>query len=454
MKKLLLFICLLISITTFCQDKSLLSNYKFRVPKYKALNLLISSGGGTSNDFVGYAANKQLGSQINSNYLALKSTDKLQQSLYVNLISNVNTNTSNYATGKNKSNTLYASPSLNFNNRWYKKNNFIELGANLVTNLYSRKSKNISSSLTSDTYSDNGFATSLVLGIGNGRLENITDMQNALWLTKSLINEKNLTRSLSNDEINELAKTITQSNNFRVLDARKRIRFVLEKIDSYLQSKNLINKTDINYFTNLNDIVFFANNNSRLAGTVKFIMLIPELENSKKINEQISTITNENITTNFKNQISLKVGFQKYKPLSLNHQIEYGVTAGASYFENKIITKSYFNNSITSQTKLKPIGKSISTDYFVNYNLYPNTRTNIGFSLNGQNGYSVYDNAPSINTAIIFTASANYFINYNTRLFANISESYFQNVYQKSSSLQSNLYNLNLLFNTGLNISF
>ena len=72
-----------------------------------------------------------------------------------------------------------------------------------------------------------------------------------------------------------MGRTITTANNTRVLDARKRTQFILETVDNYLQQNGLINKTDIRYFSHLNDILFVAFNSPRLSGTKKFIRFTP-----------------------------------------------------------------------------------------------------------------------------------------------------------------------------------
>ena len=111
------------------------------------------------------------------------------------------------------------------------------------------------------------------------------------------------------------------------------------------------------------------------------------------------------------------------------------------------------NNILFSEIKNTPNGKRIGLDYFVRYNLYPNTRTVIGFSLDAQNGYLLYNGEKSIYSAINLNASTNYFINYNTRFVLNIQENYFQNIYQSNNYLRNNEYALSLAFSAGLNIS-
>ena len=439
--------------TAFCQDKKLFENYQNRVKGYKAVDMFLGTGGNSSNNYQGYGTNRTLGGGTVANIIAIKSTDKIYRIIQANLSGYFSFNTENTTINTNKSRQLYFSPNVNINNKWYSANNFFELGTNLRFANKAENNKTPNGFVSNTKFSDNNVDMNFTIGVGNGRLEIVTDLQNALWLAKILHNEKNINRKLTDDEINDLAKTITQSVYFRVLDGRKRIQYVLKKVDAYLQSRNVIEKTDINYFSNLNDVLFLANNFFRQEGKLKYIRLIPRVLNNNIRNEQLGAVTNKNTNSYFANEVSLRMGLEKYKPLNLYRQLEYGLGANAGYGENKITSKSYVNNILFSEIKNTPNGKRIGLDYFVRYNLYPNTRTVIGFSLDAQNGYLLYNGEKSIYSAINLSASANYFINYNTRFVLNIQENYFQNIYQSNNYLRNNEYALSLAFSAGLNIS-
>lgn len=437
----------------FCQDKKLFENYKYRVNSYKAVDMFLGTGGSSINNYRGYGANRTLGGGTGANIIAIKSTDKIYRTIQANLSGNFSLSTENTTINTNKSRQFYFSPNVNINNKWYSANNFFELGTNLSFENKAENTKTPNGVVSNTKFSDNNADVNFTIGAGIGRFEIITDLQNALWLAKILHDEKNISRKLTDVEINDLAKTITQSVYFRVLDGRKRIQYVLNKVDAYLQSKNVIEKTDINYFSNLNDVLFLANNFFRQEGELKYIRLIPRVRNNTIINEQLGAVTNKDINSYFASEVSLRLGFEKYKPLNLYRQVEYGFAANAGYGENKIKSKSYVNNILFSEIKNTPNGKRIGLDYFVRYNLYPNTRTMIGFSLDAQNGYLLFNGERSIYSAVNLSAGANYFINYNTRFVLNIQENYFQNIYQSNNYLRKNEYFLNLAFNAGLNIS-
>ncbi len=444
---------LFLSFAAFSQDKQLLKDYKYRINQYKALDLGFNTGGQSNNNYAGYGGSRSIDGGLNVNFFAIKSTDKIYRTINSGVVGNFSSSTENSVTSTNKYKQFYVAPNVNINNKWYTESNFIELGTSIKAEINTRNNKIIRGIIEENARSDKNVDLNFAIGVGKGRLENITDMQNALWLATILYDDKNLSRKLNKDEINDLAKVITQSNNFRILDGRKRIQYILTRIDTYLQSKGQVNKTDIKYFTNLNDVIFFANNFYRQAGTIRYIKIIPRLLNNKVISEQLLAPTNKNIDSYFEKEIAIRIGFEKYKPINLINQFEYGIAANASYLENKQASKYYANNNLISDIANNLNGKKFGLDYFIGYNFYPNTRTIIGFTLNGQNGYLTYNNESGIYSRINLLAGANYFINYNTRFVINISENYNQYIYQSNSFLNQNAYGLNLAFNAGLNIT-
>ncbi|MBV5342795.1 hypothetical protein JZU68_03975, partial [bacterium] len=61
------------------------------------------------------------------------------------------------------------------------------------------------------------------IGSGSGRIENVSDAQHALFLINDLSKKSILNRDLSNNEINELSKTMTKIKNKRFLDSRLKL---------------------------------------------------------------------------------------------------------------------------------------------------------------------------------------------------------------------------------------
>jgi hypothetical protein len=459
MKKYLLFSFLFLSfVTSFSQEKKLLQNYTYRIDRFRALDFRIDANAQKQNDYnVSNNYNGSFGGAFSSFFYTLKSNDNLLQTISTGLSANGSSSKSASAT-TNKIKSLNILPFIYINNKWFSKNYFLEFGTNF-SDAYATSHTNENSGTILNRLNNSNFAGgNVTLGIGKGRLENITDMQNAVWLHNILLKENNLKGKLSEEEIIGLAKTITTSNNKRVLDGRKRIQFILKNVDDYLQRNDAINKTDINYFSNLNDVIFFANNATRQAGTEKYIRLIPSLvhyfaneENS--ITAPIKASQNENGA-----ELVLKIGIQKYKPLSLTHQIDYGLAAKANYGKSTNAFKNYVNSNLNYAFEYNDEWKKVGLDYFLRYSIYPNTRTVVDFDLKGENGYQSINGLKELYHTVILAANASYFISYNTRLNINLGTTYNKNnvdIRAINRYNPSNLdkHNLAIFFNTSLNIA-
>jgi hypothetical protein len=460
MKKYLLLSFLLLSLSeSFCQEKKLLEEYKYRIDRYKALNVEVSADGRKQNNYnLSNNTAAAVSGDFSINFFTVKSSNSLLQTISTGLSTSGTSVKSSSSSNTSKLRSLNISPSFYINNKWYAKNNFVEVGTSLSDAFSTSHSNDDRVILQERLYSGNFIGGQFMLGVGKGRLENITDMQNAIWLENILLKDGNLNRKLKEEEIIGLARTITTANNRRLLDGRKRIQFILKNIDSYLQSKEVINKTDINYFSNLNDVIFFANNAARQAGTEKYIRVIPAFINyfSKEENKIIPTsksTQNENGA-----EVALKIGLQKYKPLSLIHQIDYGIAAIANYGKANRGYKNYTNSNLNSTFDYDNEWKKIGLDYFVRYSIFPNTRTIVAFDVKAENGYQSLNGFKELYHTVVSTANASYFISYNTRLNINLGTTYNKNNFDLRAVNRfspSNLdeHNLAMFFNTSLNIA-
>jgi hypothetical protein len=454
MKKNLLFLVLTVSILpAFCQQDSLLQHYKYRINNYQAINFNIGAASQLNRSpvAVGTVTNSSANAGFSVGYYALKSTDRILLTTTTNLSASLGGNRYSNSNTVNKSNSFIIAPQISILNKWFSKNKFIELGADIFTNTYSNKSTdaNIPGSAK---YGQGQYLFAINTGVGRGRLENITDMQNALWLSKALQTVNSLSRPLSTTELNELGITITTANNTRVLDARKRTQFILEIVDNYLQQKGLINKTDIRYFSNLNDVLFFAFNNQRFSGTEKYIRFTPG------INLYSSNQSQKNDTTKFKHRLNnkllvLSAGINKYTPQNLIHQNNYGASLKLSYNNFDITDRSFTSGVITTETKANSNLKQAAVNLFYEHAIYPNTRTSINFNLQTQGGYQDFEKETRFFGSVNLMGTLNYFISYRTRLTGSLGAVYQKNVYSIEQYLNLLPDNLQLYANAGVNIS-
>jgi hypothetical protein len=454
MRKILSALAMLIAIfPAFSQHDSLLKNFKYRIDHYRAINFNLGTGGNYSNPNLqpDYNASSFSGN-FSVFYYALKSTDKKLSSASAGLDGSFSSNRSASQFGVSKQRYFNVVPTASTLTKYYSsKNNFVELGGSLSAygNINNVKDRGETIWQKSDR---SQYDIILNLGIGKGRLENITDMQNALWLNEALKRAGRLSRTLNPEELNGLGQAITKGNNTRVLDARKRTQFILETVDGYLQLKNLVSNTDIHYFTNLNDILFFAFNNNRMSGVEKFIRLTPSVSGGS---------TNDETPANFQKTTSkfdiqdavLNIGFSAYKPSGLVHQNNYGASIVATYGSANYTDRFYTNNVLSGEFIRPSELYQSGVHLFYEHSIYPNTRTSVNFRLQTENGYQ-YQNKHSdfySNSGLI--AAATYFISYRTRFYFNAGAIYQKNFYQPTGFTVMEVGGLNLYANAGLSIN-
>ncbi|MEI9912635.1 MAG: hypothetical protein WDO71_25150 [Bacteroidota bacterium] len=388
MRKIILILFLSISfLNLFSQQDSVLKNFKFRNSNYRAITMNIGGGSNFSNTELVSGSNKNHNSSgsAGASYYANKSTDRILFNMSGGLYGSFSAGRSKNSSDDDKNRNLSFAPNFSILNKWFSRKFFTELGADMSAQSYNSKSTDISP-LSEQKNKRNNQSLAIIAGIGKGRLENITDMQNALWLNKGLEKEGRLSRTLSAGELNGLGRAITAANNTRVLDARKRTQFILETIDGYFQQNGLINKTDIKYFSNLNDIVFFAFNEPRLSGTETFIRLRPAITNfSDNNSRQPADEKTGSRATSWSALLSM--GVSKYVPMNLKHQNNYGASLRLYYFSNHSNEKFYTSGILINEFDFNPELRQAGVALFFQHAIYPNTRTIISFRLDSETGY-------------------------------------------------------------------
>jgi|GEM_PF-1941273 len=411
----------------FSQQHLVLKNFKYRIDTYRAINYSLNSGARLNS------ASFQSGNNKNSSasgaggvsYYTIKSTDNILFTATGGINSSLYTGKTERPNEVNTSQHFNVTPQINVLNKWYNKNRFTELGLNVSANY--RSSKEVGNNYPGPAKNKQGeYFIFFNTGIGTGRLENITDMQNALWLYKDLESEKLLSRSLSDEELNDLGRAITRGNNTRVLDSRRRTQFILKTVDAYLQQKSVVNKTDINYFVHLNDILFFAFNNPRLSGTEKFIRFTPGLFSYTDDATQNDLVNKYQVRYNTPS-LALSTGINKYLPISLKQQQNYGASIRLSYLSRKLTDRRFNSGVLSYETKTNTEVKEAALNVFFEHAIYPNTRTVISFNLKSCGGYHTIAQQSEWFADVNLSASLNYFISYRTRFTCNAGTFYEKN---------------------------
>lgn len=424
-KILLVFFCLL-SITSFCQDSVFqLKDYKYRTKGFKSLALQFSLSG-YSDNFKQGNLSQQKNRLIDLypsyiNYINVLSTDNRFHTSLISLSPSFRSHVEDNGQNKTKGNDYQASLTWNVEDRFYKKNNWF---LQLANNLYAREDfvkQEDMQSLAKTTMP--GVNESLLLGFGKGRLELVQDAQMALFILNDLKDQGLIATLPSAELVNEFAQLITEVNNRRVFDSRRKRVYELKQIDNFLREKGIASINDIRHFTIINDNWAFAFNPYRLSGSIWQF----DLKSSVEIGKSKQTVTQSNSKTISENKSTLygtgpSASYENHKPKSLKWQRNFGSSLSYRIGKSEINNSySYTGGSFGDSTKSNEYLTEFNA--FYGFGFFPNNRTKLNATLGAYAANAKYKSG-SLNKSFSlhpsFNFSTDYFLSYKTRLTANV----------------------------------
>lgn len=437
--KILLSLCSLFAITSFSQESAYqLKDYKYRTPAYRTLILSTSvSGGLTDQKNTGGDSLKGRNFHLfptSIYYTKIVSTDqKLARS-------NISLNASyDFYSNKSRLNDYKyrsgdGSFSWQFDNRFFRNNKWYwQIGNRLSGEGNLQESAHL--------YDKKEFSASneVILGFGKGRIEMVQDAQMALYILNDLEQQGLINAPVDHQTINSFAQLITQINNRRIFDFRRKRIFELTQIDSFLRNKGITNSTDIRLFTTINDNWSYGYNPLRSAGSDWFFRLIPFYGFDINKNSNLPDYSLQQSTNTF--GVRPEIGYENYKPINLKWQRDLGASFSWSYDRHYFTVK---NTNSGTTSKFKSSGDLMQSQLKLFYGLgyYPSNRSKVNGTLNLSG--SIGEGAYSINPSIDF--SADYFISYRTRLSAYLSTIYQYDQQNFAGGPTVNAHSLNANF--------
>ncbi|MBI9068339.1 MAG: hypothetical protein JEZ09_13680 [Salinivirgaceae bacterium] len=223
--------------------------------------------------------------------------------------------------------------------------------------------------------------TSIPIEIGYGRIEQVQNARLAIYIFNDLLEKNILSRTPSNDEIQEFADLISTVLNERILDYRKKKMYEISMIDKFLQEKKLISETNEAYLTIVYDNWENANQPVRESG-YRFSLGFSN-DFSKNIYENETTLKQSTNANEYNNESVRKTNgfnatFYFQKPINLKWQsgtyIYGSIKKGNTEYSNKYLNtyedttiKESYTNTYSSLSITEELG------------YYPNSRTSINF---------------------------------------------------------------------------
>lgn len=424
--KILLPLFSLIAFSCFGQDSSFqLKDYKYRTPGFRALEFSTFLNGNLTASKAPTVKQNQRLFELTSTWITYRkfsSSDRRWHSSYLSLYPSFSMRTQEDNSGKTRANHLQSSVNWQFEDRFYGKQNwFFQLGGSLTAMAGSSKQTQSQMENRSRAKNANG---SLWTGLGRGRTEVVNDAQMALYILNDLRDQGLSSQLADAATINEFAQLITQINNRRIFDFRRRRIFELTSIDSFLRAKGITPSPGIREFTIENDNWTLAFNPQRLSGKYWYVQLRPSGQfstgnqtssgaSSKSTNEQQYTLLN----------LGPAAGYENFKPVSLKWQRNFGASAAWQRHREKQTDRTTLNG-VTTETKAeyKQQGASLYAFYGIGY--YPNNRTLVNATLGFDGRYIRYHESSLKQSRWMRPSlgfSADYFVSYRTRLTANLS---------------------------------
>jgi hypothetical protein len=423
MKSKLLLAAIAISACAFSQDSSFqIKDYKYRTPGFRALQLGLNFSGTYNNGNVDNVHTERQNSTylgpVEVYYFQIKSTEKRFQESNIGFSGYFGFGSTKNNTGRSDGSSLQNGVNWSILTREFKNNQwFFEWGNEIAGQVILASSKTPSSDQRQTIARGKNTAS---IGFGKGRIEWVYDAQMAIFILQDLENQNLLSRKPTAQEGLLFSQLITDINNRRVFDSRRRRIYELSRIDSFLKQSGLAPQTDIRHFTTVNDNWAFANNPFRRHGSSWFVRVKPgvEVDRDRSSNE-LSTQASYDQATNKLFEVKPEIGYETYHAINLKWQKSFKITAAYlnQYTENGYKTVRP-GNETSSKLKSSRNSWGMNANYGVGY--FPNTRTVIFADLGISGSYSADNWIAGTNLNLI----ANYFVGYRTFLNASIGAVY------------------------------
>ena len=289
---------------------------------------------------------------------------------------------------------------LNYSNRFYNlKNQFLIAGiaSNFQAQINNRNSS-YGTNHIKETYHDYSLSITPTIGVGLGRIEQVEDARQAIYILEDLSKKGVLNRKLNDTEIFQFAQQISRVKNKRFLDYRLHLIDEITAVDSFLINNNLLKNSDARYFTSLYDNWQYGALFSRKSGQSVEIKFEPYYNwNYYKVNPLDSTYRRQVNQTIIRGGLSLVYTYEKPKNLNWQHSATVSLN-GYTDLSNTINQNGYNvyqmggNFSLNGYTT-----KSINLSGTYTLGFYPSTRTNVNIGAR-QNTSMLYYKELNINS--------------------------------------------------------
>lgn len=262
----------------------------------------------------------------------------------------------NKAVDQSKLSSFDVAASYKNSSRFYKQDQlFFETGGSAF--FATEKEKNVKKN------TQTSLGVSIPLRVGRGRIEQVEDARQAIYILDNLDKRGVLKRQLSNEEIYTFSQLISTVKNKRFFDSRLRMIDEITTVDSFLVKNNLLATAGAPYFTTLYDYWMYGALFERASGTEISGGLTPGINYSRVKSDR-------NETSIVSPGLSADVLLSYEKPVNLYWQRSASVGISGRY--------DYMTLDADDR-KLDSYSTALSGKYAWGY--YPTSRTNLNMGV-------------------------------------------------------------------------
>ena len=276
------------------------------------------------------------------------------------------------------------------------------------------------------------------IGIGKGRIEDVTDIWHIIRILKEMHRIGKLLKIPDEVELLDLAKQISVIKYKRVLDYRLKNKYNLQMLDEILSKAGLIGNKNFDYYNSLIDTWYYGANTRRLSNWEVGIHLYP-IFNLENLN--LTLKENYRFTTGLGSDIYYK----RYIPVNVFWQLNYGTSIGFRYLT---LSANKFEHLFDGYSFY------LSPSLYANVAFYLSSRTYISSGISAIYNQHIFNPAKFQNNSYIFdfNNNFNFYLSPNSKLSLVFSIWYHSSANEDNSFY--NYFNKHSYYNQNINITF
>lgn len=406
-------------------DSYMLRDYKNPDYKRKSLDVNFNSSGGATKNT--NQTNSTLKGNLGFSFNQIRNSRKVQESTNLTLNTDAMTNRID-SVDRQKSRNLGVNLSFKQEAHYYMwGKNFVEISPDIAIGYDNEKNKNNATNNLYQYNKDFSNQTKIDLGLGYGRIENVTDARQAIYILNDLYDKGYLKRILTNEEIDNFARQIAIIKNKRQYDAREKAINEITNINKYLIEQELVDENNTaEYFLTLNDNWQYGDKDQRLSGSRFKYGVTPSFrfhDNNTSFEED-SYSAKKTVDTRWGGGVY--IDFTNEKPINLKWQRSFKIGARSELYRwrmrecNELLTQSYITFAM---------GCYVSTRTYIESKI----TENLFWNRTPKTNKLSKENSLTNNTKL--SLNGYYYISAQVRLFGELNLSYdFKRVMEKNSN--------------------